>query len=387
MKILFIFHTSIIDGGASKSGLNLIKGLRAKGHEIIVVVPEEGELYGELIKNHFYTIIINFKWAYPRFYGNIRSAVKFIPNLFIQNRINRHAEQQLLELVKDIKPDIIHSNSSVIDIGFNVAKKSGTRHVCHHREFGYKDCTAVMWHLSKMLNHPLSYHISITKCIASSRNLLNDNKASVIYNGMYAAAEKKFCEEKENYILYVGGLYKQKGIEDLLHSYALALKKHKNIGKLKIAGDYIRIGQNYYENLRSLCDHNGITSNVEFLGKVDNVSDLMKKALVMVVPSYYEAFGRVSAEGMFNGALIIGRNSAGTKEQFDNGLEKYGKEIGIRFNTTKDLADKLEEVSKNGFMHYKDMVITGQRCAVELYSNESYITGIEEFYKHVVLNS
>ena len=40
---------------------------------------------------------------------------------------------------------------------------------------------------------------------------------------------------------------------------------------------------------------------------------------------------------MYNHCLVIGRNTAGTKEQFDNGLDQTGEEIGLRFDSDLEL--------------------------------------------------
>ena len=45
----------------------------------------------------------------------------------------------------------------------------------------------------------------------------------------------------------------------------------------------------------------------------------MSKALALFVPSSFEGFGFITVEAMFCGCLVIGRNTGGTKEQFDNG--------------------------------------------------------------------
>ena len=52
---------------------------------------------------------------------------------------------------------------------------------------------------------------------------------------------------------------------------------------------------------------------------------------MLIVPSIFEGFGFITAEGMANGCVVLGRNTAGTKEQFDNGVKMTGKEIGVRF--------------------------------------------------------
>jgi len=46
----------------------------------------------------------------------------------------------------------------------------------------------------------------------------------------------------------------------------------------------------------------------------DDVYAIMSRATALIVPSHFEGFGRITAEAMFNGCLVAGYNSAGTRE-------------------------------------------------------------------------
>ena len=50
---------------------------------------------------------------------------------------------------------------------------------------------------------------------------------------------------------------------------------------------------------------------------------------------------------MLNNCLVIERDTAGTKEQFNNGLKDTGEEIGLRFKTVEELTMRMIEVSNN----------------------------------------
>lgn len=53
----------------------------------------------------------------------------------------------------------------------------------------------------------------------------------------------------------------------------------------------------------------------------------MNRATALIVPSPFEAFGLITAEAMFNKCLVIGKDTAGTKEQFDNGQKNTIKKL------------------------------------------------------------
>lgn len=116
----------------------------------------------------------------------------------------------------------------------------------------------------------------------------------------------------------------------------------------------------------------------------DKVKTLMHKALALVVASKAEAFGRVTAEAMFAGCLVIGRNTAGTKEQFDNGLLFSQREIGLRFSSINELASLFNQIMENGVVTYFPMIKAAQDTVAHLYSEEQYVSAIYDFYKYVL---
>ena len=82
---------------------------------------------------------------------------------------------------------------------------------------------------------------------------------------------------------------------------------------------------------------------IELLGYRKDIPELMSNAKCLIVPSPNEAFGFITAEGMFNGCLVVGKNTAGTKIQFDNCKKYAGRDaqqsvIGIYSTDTSSAA-------------------------------------------------
>ena len=78
---------------------------------------------------------------------------------------------------------------------------------------------------------------------------------------------------------------------------------------------------------------------------------------------------------MFYGTLVIGRNTAGTKEQFDNGVKYSGDEIGLRFLTIDDLVKCMQNAIKND---YNDYIKRANATVNVLYSFETFQNKINE---------
>lgn len=382
MKILFIFHTSTMTGGASHSGLNLIEGLKKQGYELEIVCNTGGDLKDTLRDKGFRVHPVRHTWAYPMVPRSLKSILKF-PLLLIHNkRINKKAINSILTISQSIKPDIIHSNTSVCDVGWEVAKRIGVPHITHYREFGFKDCGAIMWHDRKIQKSDNQYSICIGKDVAKFHKLENHVSNRTIYNGIMSCKAASYNPNKEEYILFVGGLYKSKGIEDLLIAYSKLPDKIKKKHNLKVAGS--AVDENYFESLTILCETLNISDKVEWLGEQSDVNKYMQTAKCLVVPSFNEAFGRIVAEAMFSGCLVIGRNTGGVKEQFDNGVETTNDEIGLRFSTRDELTEQLITVCETSQTEYTPMIKRAMKTVCDLYSNEQYVEKVSSFYNTIL---
>ncbi|MDE6273351.1 MAG: glycosyltransferase family 4 protein [Muribaculaceae bacterium] len=387
MKILFIFHYSRLKGGANISGLNLVRELKALGHELEVIVPADGDLCSELEMSGIEYNVIPFRTAWPYTIGSTESYVKFFPRAIRNNITNRRALGRIVKRAEKFKPDIIHSNSSVISIGAKAAKKLGIPHVTHFREFGFRDTGFVDWHIPNIVSSRGQFNIAISKDIAKFHNLTGD-RSIVIYNGIYprsAYAEKlKSHSPKGNYLLYVGGIYEAKGIDDLLEAYSRLDAETRRNHPLWLAG--ASNSDRYESRMRQKAIDLGIDKDIRWLGQRRDVAELMKNAKALIVASYAEAFGRIMAEAAFNGCPVIARDACGLHEQFENGVELTGKEIGFRFNTVEELSMQIQRVLNSSPDDLKEMLDAGYTTALKLYTNESNAEAVTDFYNTILTN-
>lgn len=382
MKILFIFHTTLIKGGASKSGLTLVEGLRRLGHDVMAVCPGEGTLSEMLHMKGIPTYCIRFDWAYPYFHKNAMGVVKYLPVAIRNAFINRHALKQLTRFAEDFRPDIIHTNTSVTDMGVKIASAIGVPHITHFREFGFSDCNAVMLHKKRMMAYPRQHAIAIGGQILDYHSLVDGARDRLIYNGIIADDSCRINPADRKYFLFAGSLYKAKGIEDLLEAYAAVPEDIRKKFKLRVAGS--TVVNSYDEFLRKKAAGLGISDNVEWLGERSDVPDLMYGARALIVPSHNEAFGRIVVEGMQNGCVVIGRDKAGVREQFDNGVRLCGKEIGLRFDSTVSLTNAMLRVASTPFNEFLPMIEKSQKVVDRLYTTRQYIENVDRFYNDII---
>ena len=115
-----------------------------------------------------------------------------------------------------------------------------------------------------------------------------------------------------------------------------------------------------------------------------DILSLYKEAKALIVPSLSEGFGFITAEAMFCGCLVIGNDTAGTKEQFDNGLEMTGEEIALRYTKQEELVQHLIDVTNEPIKHYEPMILRAQQVVTQLYSTETHAERVYEFYNYIL---
>lgn len=381
MRVLYVLHDAPAYSGSSKSFMNFLLKLKEKRNmEFLVVCPSKNEMFDLLIKREIDVrkLVYGFN-AFPSV-KTYRGLLLYVPLLLRRLLLNRKASNELCKIVNDFHPDIIHTNVSVINIGYNASRKNKIPHVWHIREYqnlglGIRVFPSVgkfIQNLQSSINHS----ICITEGIQSYYNL--ERQSEVIYDGVASSCAIQFRETKQPYFLFVGYLVENKGIRDVIMAFGEFCRQVNTGIQLWIAGE--TTNRVYYDELVTLTQKMGIVSRVIFLGVRKDVFNLMADATALVVPSYWEGFGFITAEAMFNGCLVIGRNTSGTKEQFNNGFNRYGKEIALRFNTTDELVGCMRDVVTHGVQYYFPLMKLAQETVVALYSIETYVEKVYSYY-------
>ena len=299
---------------------------------------------------------------------------------------NFFSEKILIRKIKKLDIDIIHSNTSVIDIGARIANKLKIPHVWHFREF--KDNNLIFIKGEKksyeFINQFGGNIIYISKAIEKFyKPKINQVETKLIYDGVSDDFIIKDKEYKEKYddikFLLAGTLQKSKGQHLAVEAVGILKEAgYKNIKLYLAGGDTLKFS-NY---LNTLMEKYHIKENVEYLGFVNDIKELRKKVDVELLCSESEAFGLVTVEGMMAGNLMIGSNSGATTEIIEDGV------TGILYqcNDKNDLADKMRKV-----MDYPNMIknigIKGQKEAIERFSSERNAVLILEYYNKILKES
>lgn len=379
MNVLFITGHGV--GGSNVSLLNTLTGLIQNGCNVQVIVPDE--MTSNLFKkNSISCTIVPFRPSIWPVCTSWHHYLSFPLRLLYQRVINYLAQNKITQLARHFNPDIIHTNISVVDLGYQVANKMNIPHIFHFREYGDRDFKYKRYPSQKQFYKKIenSYSIAITKDLKNYYSL-SDERSVVIYNGIMP--QRNYAPmKKENYFLYVGGLSHEKGIDLLVGTFISLIKEGEDL-QLYVCGSG---NKGFVDNVQTLVNSEGndVSSRIAFLGQRSDVYELMTKAKALVVPSLSEAFGRITAEAMFNDCLVVGNNTAGTKEQFDNGLSLTGEEIGIRYSNDHELKSAIKTVNQKNEDLFNPMREKAFYVVNSLYSAEHNVEEILRFYHRIM---
>jgi len=345
MKVLFVSHYSNLYG-ANIALLNLIKYLKNNYRiDPFVLITSKGPFTDKLDEIGVkYYIFKWYYWVHKKGTNFIIWTVKSFLNLIIYRLIFR-------ELKKENKIfDIVHSNSSVINIGAFIAKKFNSKHIWHIRELGGEDFNLYYnrgnKNAGKYYNKYSSKVIAVSNAVRNKYiNYIDKNKVEVVYDGVAEKLNnidftKLYNKEIINFS-FVGIITKNKNQIEALRAAKILINKYgiKNF-KIYFTGGYSDV---YYKELDNFIKKNNLEENTFFTGYIDKLSNYRKKMDVALVCSKKEAFGLVTVEAMISNMPVIGANTGGTRELIDDDKTGYLYNLG----DPEELALKMKKLILN----------------------------------------
>lgn len=327
MKIALIASDNNATSGAFLSMTNLALQLNQLGVETIIVIPPDGPFVGpgdgEAIlkeKGLRYYVVPSISWVVPGWYPSSMLVSLGQVKRILKNKIYA---RELTKILKVEHVDLVHINTSYSCFGAFAAKRAGIPYVWHIREFLEEDQGNRFYF--PRYSHRLMSRASLVIAISNSiyekySKVITKEKIKVIYNGIdteqFYMPGRHIFKDSRITLCYVGGLSELKGTDDLIEACRLLnARGYKDSYRLLIAG---RGNEVYEAQLRDRINQYEL-DNIEMLGFRTDVPQVMEQADVSIVTSRCEAFGRVTVEAMLTGNLVLGADSAGTKELLQDG--------------------------------------------------------------------
>ena len=395
MRILIINDTCKEVGGAETYIFGIIKLLREQGDEVYLFS------YNDERKEDECSLVMKHPKKKARFFMN-----KF--------GFSRRVYKELTNYIKRINPDLIHvHNNYVYSNSVLLALKKSKKPVIHHvHDWGLicptswsvykkslKVCKSVEGIQFKCLrkgclpfHHWVSTYLRNKIRIKLERNVVDlfispsirlrdylkdHNMGPVIWLPQFIEFEDvKITMPRNNIVLYVGALSKNKGVEYLVKAFPLIKRRVRGV-KLYIVGDGPEKAA-----LEGLTKEMKVEKDVTFFGKIphDKVVQHYKKAKVLVMPSIWmENSPFVLYEAMSLGKPIVATKRGGIVDLVRNNVNGFI----VKATDSEALAKKTVKVLKDARLQ-KEFSHNSQKIINEEFTTKKHLKYLNNLYRSVI---
>jgi N-acetyl-alpha-D-glucosaminyl L-malate synthase BshA len=211
----------------------------------------------------------------------------------------------------------------------------------------------------------------ITSEIEVVRNFVNCD-VYVRNPELVATMRGRFAEPSERLLVHLSNFRPVKRIQDVVEVFARVAREVP--ARLMLIGD----GPD-----RSIAEHlareHGIQDRVHFVGKQDNVNELLPLADLMLMPSEMESFGLAALEAMACGVPTIATDVGGVSELVENGHNGLLFEVGDVDSMSVAAIALLRDEPR-----LRRMSEVGRKTAQDHFCASRVIPLYEEYYERVI---
>lgn len=372
-NVLYLCHDPHLIGGSLLSAKNLIHAVSANGEVKATVLIAECGVASRYLEEQGIEVFV------CRFENNVRHprlwvhCLHFLPKLLRNAIVNRRCLSRLHEHFGATGFDIVHTNTSLITFGMQVARSFGARHVWHLREFQDIDFNLTPFlgwrHLRRQIAES-DAAIAISQAIFEHWRLDSHKNAVCLWDAVCRKDDVRLVLPKRPYFLLCAALLNHaKGVDTAIRAFAqseLASQGYKLRLTGRIEGDADR------KFIDDLIAANGLQDSVELPGFCSDIRETVSQATAFLMCSQNEGLGRVTVEAMFYGCPVIARRSGGTLDFIRDG------ETGLLFDTDEACARLMQAMAERSPL---EMVQRAQQFAIGHFSEEGYGLRILQLYR------
>lgn len=376
MKVLYITYQAVMYG-ANTSLFYLMKDMRERYNVTpVLLVSEEGPLV-ELCQQEGIKVYCSpfYRWLTI---GN--SSLAHAKSIY-KNILNSRNYRLVLSKLKDEQFDLVHTNSTITDIGDVIASYFGVPHIWHLREYGIDDYNMFFSHSNRYVRkrfnrseHIVAISESIKECYVQERKICDNSKVTVIYNGVDIPEKytKNWYNKTRKLNICMSGMISSNKNQIMAIEACNRLKITTDNFTLHIIGDGVTP---YVDELKEKVRQYNLENHVEFWGYRKDVIEILKQMDLGLMLSKKEAFGRVTVEFMLNYMPVIGADSGGTTELIQSG--ENGFLCGL--DDVTSLVQSLSEFEKNPML-IRTMGENARKIAESKYGKEINTDNIYKLY-------
>ncbi|NUY57658.1 glycosyltransferase [Salinivibrio sp. EAGSL] len=314
MKAVSIFISSLAGGGAEGVCVNVANGLAENGWQVdLLVLHTNNAVYLERVSSKVNLLELGVNHA-------------------------RHAPLPLLRYIRQHKPEkllVFNYELAVLTIMLRSLFRFKTQIIARNINTFSKNTTQPQGNWRRYVVTPLINHFYgkcdhiINQCQAMRDDLIAvfphfANKTSVIYNPVakhvedYARSHDLSQIEKQDYLLCVGRLEKQKAFHYVIEGFAGIANQFPNL-RLKIVGQ-----GSLEQSLKQCAQGFGVADRVDFEGFQANMIPYYLHARGTLLTSLYEGFPNVLIESIALGTPVVAFDCpSGPREIIQEGVNGY----------------------------------------------------------------
>ncbi len=390
MKILLFSHDGGGNGGASKSFVSVIKGMKNNGHDLFIILPKKGSLINLLDELNIPYKIIPFTWWIrsakyytPRFLSKLKIWFILLILPFKTSFNYLRAIFKIKYIVKDFKPEVVYTNTFSHPVGILTSLAFKIKHIWHIREFVEEGLNARLIFYKPFVYKLLSFSdfiIYISNSLASNYQKPL-NRYAIVSNAVYTQKDllekKDFVFKRQNkpiqqpiQLISIGRISYGKG-------HDVAIRTISNLKSVNTKAHLNIIGGGNSKPFKNLSQKLGIDNHVDFLGHCHNLQKYYCDADILIIASKKEAFGRVVIEAMAHGTIVIGRNSGGISDIIKNNIN------GFLFEEEKDIIRIIKNLIIMKTENIQEIRQNAYNDCLKYYTIEKLDNSIENILKSV----
>ena len=375
-RILFISSDNNKVSGAFLCMVDLCDILTNKyGLDVFVILPYFGNGKSLLDAKNIPNYTINsFGWGIELSRNRDSKCLKEISD---KKSVNEAAIRKISQFIKTNKFDIIHINSSYSYVGAVAALKENVPFVWHIREMLEEDQGNTMWDrkdANKLINKANKV-IAISSAVNSKYSkFIDSDRLVTVHDGVdvekFYNPQKAILNDSHIKLIFVGNIAAYKGIFDFADACILLNDSDFTDFEVLIVG----AGDNQViADIKNRFSKANMSDRVRFLGYQKDVEIFLNESDIFCMCSKSEAFGRTTVEAMLSGNLVIGANTAGTKDLIDDGVTGIYYEQGNAKNLCEKMLSavnnkaKSKEIAESG-RQYMFENMSAERNAEEIYN-------------------